>query len=146
VDFGGGAQGIVTRIGIRASVMRMPNGADVIIPNGSFISGNVTNWTLSSRQLVLTVLVSLAPPIDAQSVLQLLESAAAALPHISKEPPPEATLLNLVGGFLTFQLRAWADEDSDWIRVRSDLSAAINAAVAQKNYTMKLLLGLLIRL
>ena len=44
-QFRDGKVGEVTRIGIRASVIRTANGSEVIVPNGSLISSQVTNWT-----------------------------------------------------------------------------------------------------
>jgi hypothetical protein len=54
----GGNVGEVTRIGIRASVIRTADGSEVIVPNGSLISSQVTNWTFSDRQRVVEVSVS----------------------------------------------------------------------------------------
>ena len=45
----GGNLGEVSRIGIRASVIRTADGSEVIVPNGSLISSQVTNWTFSDR-------------------------------------------------------------------------------------------------
>jgi potassium-dependent mechanosensitive channel len=45
----GGNVGEVTRIGIRASVIRTADGSEIIVPNGSFISSQVANWTFSDR-------------------------------------------------------------------------------------------------
>jgi len=39
----GGNVGEVSRIGIRASVIRTADGSEVILPNGSLISSQVTN-------------------------------------------------------------------------------------------------------
>ena len=41
-----GNVGEVRRIGIRASIIRTADGSEVIVPNGSLISSQVTNWTL----------------------------------------------------------------------------------------------------
>jgi small-conductance mechanosensitive channel len=43
----GELQGRVRRIGIRASVVRTVQGAEVIIPNSQLTTNQVTNWTLS---------------------------------------------------------------------------------------------------
>ena len=45
-----GTTGTVTRIGIRSSTVQTFQGAEVIIPNANFISGKVTNWTLSETK------------------------------------------------------------------------------------------------
>jgi small-conductance mechanosensitive channel len=45
----GADTGRVRRIGIRASIIRLGTGAEIIMPNGKLISDPVTNWTLSAR-------------------------------------------------------------------------------------------------
>jgi potassium efflux system protein len=49
----GDAAGVVERIGIRASILRTAGGTEIIVPNGSLISNNVTNWTLSSEERII---------------------------------------------------------------------------------------------
>src|SRR5271165_1783379 len=62
----GGNVGEVTRIGIRASVIRTADGSEVIVPNGSLISSQVTNWTFSDRQRAVEVSVNVAGGADPQ--------------------------------------------------------------------------------
>jgi len=61
-----GTVGEVRRIGIRATVVRTPDGSEAIIPNGTLISGQVTNWTFSDQQraieISVTVVRGAAPP------------------------------------------------------------------------------------
>jgi small-conductance mechanosensitive channel len=45
-----GTAGTMKHIGIRASVIRTCDGAEVIVPNGILLSDSVTNWTLSDRR------------------------------------------------------------------------------------------------
>ena len=42
----GNLQGMVRRIGIRASVLHTGQGADIIVPNSQLVTEKVTNWTL----------------------------------------------------------------------------------------------------
>ena len=56
----GGSVGEVSRIGIRASVIRTADGSEIIVPNGSLISSQVTNWTLSDRKRAVEVSVNVA--------------------------------------------------------------------------------------
>jgi small-conductance mechanosensitive channel len=132
-----GAEGVVTRIGIRASVVRSIDGSEIIVPNGNFISNEVTNLTLSVNDLVINILVSVAPGIDANEMIQLLKNAAAAHPQILKEPAPQALLLNFSNASLNFELRAFVSQSANWMGVRSDLSLAISAALTAKNFTLK---------
>jgi small-conductance mechanosensitive channel len=49
---------ILSRIGIRASVIRTSDGSEVIVPNGLLISSQVTNWTFSDQQRAVEVSVN----------------------------------------------------------------------------------------
>jgi len=76
----GGMVGEVRRIGIRASVICTADGSEIIVPNGSFISGQVTNWTFSDRKRAVEVSANVVGGIDPQRVVELLKSTAAAHP------------------------------------------------------------------
>jgi potassium-dependent mechanosensitive channel len=127
----GGNVGEVSRIGIRASVIRTADGSEVIVPNGSLISSQVTNWTFSDRKRAVEVSVNVAGGADPQRVAELLKTTAAAHPGVAKEPLPQAYVVNFSAGALTFQLRAWIDRYEDLAQLRSDLSVAVNDALAR---------------
>ena len=128
----GGNVGEVSRIGIRASVIRTADGSEVIVPNGSLISSQVTNWTFSDRQRAVEVSVNVAGGADPQRVVELLKSTAAAHPGVAKEPSPQVYVANFSAGAVTFQLRAWTDRHEDWAQLRSDLSVAVNDALVRE--------------
>ena len=128
----GGNVGEVSRIGIRASVIRTADGSEVIVPNGSLISSQVTNWTFSDRQRAVEVSVNVIGGADPQRVVELLKSTAAAHPGVAKEPAPQVYVTNFSAGAVTFQLRAWTDRHEDWAQLRSDLSLAVNEALARE--------------
>jgi small-conductance mechanosensitive channel len=125
--------GVVERIGIRASIIRANSGAEIIVPNGSLISGQVINWTLSNGQRVVEIPVTVSSKADPARVIALLLEAAQAHPLVIKETPPQALLDTFTATTLTFQLRAWTDSYNQWQKVRSDLSMAINAALVKEN-------------
>jgi small-conductance mechanosensitive channel len=62
----------------------------------------------------------------------LLKSTAAAHPGVAKELLPQVYVVNFSAGAVTFQLRAWTDRYQDWAQLRSDLSVAVNDALARK--------------
>src|SRR5271165_7029015 len=128
----GGNVGEVSRIGIRASVIRTADGSEVIVPNGSLISSQVTNWTFSDRQRAVEVSVNVAGGADSQRVVELLKNTAAAHPGVAKAPLPQVYVVNFSAGAVTFQLRAWTDRHEDWAQLRSDLSVAVNNALARE--------------
>src|SRR5271166_4379586 len=128
----GGNVGEVTRIGIRASVIRTSDGSEVIVPNGALISSQVTNWTFSDQHRAVEVPVTVTGGADSQRVVALLKSTAAAHPGVAKQPLPQVYVTNFSAGAVTYQLRAWTDRHEDWAQLRSDLSVAVNDALARE--------------
>jgi len=128
--------GTVERIGIRASVMLLGNGAELIVPNGNLISNPVTNWTLTNSERVIEIAVNVAPKVDPQHVLNLLMNVARSNRSVIKNPPPEALLVSLSGTALAFKLRAWIDSEEEWMKITSELTLAIHAALAKENIAM----------
>ena len=128
----GGNVGEVSRIGIRASVIRTADGSEVIVPNGSLISSQVTNWTFSDRKRAVEVSVNVVGGSDSQRVVELLKRTAVAHPGVTKEPTPHVYVTNFSAGAVTFKLRGWTDRHEDWAQLRSDLSVAVNDALARE--------------
>lgn len=128
--------GEVRQIGIRASIIRTKDGSEVIVPNGLLISGQVTNWTLSDRGRAVEVSVTVAPTADLQQVADLLKSIAADHADVAKDPPPQAHVTSITATAVAFQLRIWTERNEAWAQVRSDLSVAINQALAREKILM----------
>jgi len=127
--------GKVERIGIRASVILLTNGSEMIVPNGNLISNPVTNWTLSNCERVIEVPVTVTSKTDPQHILDILTNVAKAHPSVLKNPAPQGFLITF-GATLSFRLRAWIDAEEDWMKVTSDLSLAINAALAKESIAL----------
>ena len=128
--------GEVQRIGIRACVIRTADGSEVIVPNGAIISNKVKNWTFSDRYRAVEVSVSVARGADPRRIVELLKCVAANHPSVAKEPAPHAYIVNFAPGAVSFQLRAWTDRYDDWVQMRSDLSLAVDEALARENITI----------
>ena len=116
--------GRVERIGIRASIIRASNGAEIIIPNGTLISNNVTNWTFSNKARRIDVPIQAALAADPEQVKRLLLEVAKRYPDVAETPEPQALLTALGPDALTFELRIWTDASSDWASLKSDLTSA----------------------
>ncbi|HEX9445932.1 MAG TPA: mechanosensitive ion channel domain-containing protein [Candidatus Binatia bacterium] len=130
------ASGVVERIGIRASVIRTPNGSEIIVPNGKLISERLTNWTLSNRRRTIELPVAVAQGADPGRVIALLERVAAAHPLVTDVPPPEALVVKLSPD-LAFELRAWTGEIEKWMQIRSELAITVSAALAAEKIAIR---------
>jgi potassium-dependent mechanosensitive channel len=133
----GGNEGVVKRIGIRASIVEAPNGSEFIVPNGSLISETVTNWTYSDRRRRIDLPVAVTGPADARRVMELLTGAAAGQPRALKDPPPQVLLGSVTGDSMNFELRIWTDQSEDWSQIRSELALAVRATLAEHKIVVK---------
>jgi potassium-dependent mechanosensitive channel len=124
----GTLQGWVRRIGIRASILRTVQGAEVIIPNAQLITEQVTNWTLSDQQRRLDLPVGVSYGTAPGKVIELLEGVARAHPQVLKDPPPKCLFMGYGDSAINFELRAWT-EYATTVQVHSDLTVAIYDAV-----------------
>ena len=125
----GKLQGKVQRIGIRASIVRTFQGAEMIVPNSQLVSEQVTNWTLSDqlRRIDLPVRMDYsAPP---QKVIEVIEAVAIAHPMVLKNPKPQVLFVGFGDNSINFELRAWTDQFIDWVKIRSELTVAVYDAV-----------------
>ncbi len=106
----GDLSGEVRRIGIRASVVRTWQGAEIIVPNAQLITERVTNWTLSDRRrrIDLPVGVNYGAPLE--KVFQLLESVAQAHPRVLRDPAPRAFFLRFGESAIHYELRVWVED------------------------------------
>ena len=117
--------GQVKRIGIRSSVVRTYDGAEVIVPNGTLISNELINWTLSDAHRRVDVRVGVAYGTDPDRVLKILIAAADENPNTMSDPEPRAYFLGFGDSSLDFRLLAWSDLDHR-LEMESELKVAIN--------------------
>jgi potassium efflux system protein len=124
----GNFQGRVHRIGIRASVVRTAQGAEIIVPNAQLITQDVTNWTLSDRLRRIDLPVSVIAGAAPKKVIELIETVARAHPQVLHDPAPRCLFMSYGDNAINFELRAWTDFANSG-QVHSDLTVAIYEAV-----------------
>ena len=125
----GAVQGVVRRIGIRASVVHTGQGADIIVPNSQFVTEKVTNWMLTDQLRRIDLPVGVNYGAVPQHVIALLEGVARAHPQVLPDPPPQAFFTGYGDSAINFTLFAWPDHFNHWGQVKSDLTAAVYEAV-----------------
>jgi len=131
VDLGGGVTGPVTRIGIRSSTVQSFQGSEIIIPNGTFISENVTNWTLSESKRRLDLAVGVAYGSDPKLVKEVLERPACQHPDVLTSPGPEAFFMGFGDSSLNFELRFWVMQESNIVKVKSEVALEVMRLLAE---------------
>ncbi|MFT7286760.1 MAG: potassium efflux system protein [Halieaceae bacterium] len=119
----GGADGTVTRINARATVIETFEGKELLIPNKELITNVVTNWSLSSPKLRIVIPIGIAYGSDVGEAMRLLVQVARANPEVLAEPDPVVTFEDFGDNALVLWLRCFAQRD--YPRVASELRKAI---------------------
>jgi potassium-dependent mechanosensitive channel len=124
--------GRVLSIGMRATVIRNWNGAEVVVPNSDLVSTAVTNWTLSDVLRRIEVAVGVAYGTDPEQVVRLLLEVAKSIPHILDAPEPSALFRGFGESSLDFVLRAWTNvEYEKSAALTSDLAIAVHRRLSE---------------
>lgn len=119
--------GTVTRIRTRATTVLDFDNQEIVIPNKTFITGQVTNWTLSDDVTRLIIDVSVAHGSDPAEVQRMLLAIAAEHPKVLREPEANCWFMALEGQGQKFELRVYVGAVDDRLPVRNDLNRSINA-------------------
>ena len=128
-----GVTGTVAKIRIRAITMIDPDRKEVIVPNKSFVTGQVINWALSNTVTRLVVSVGVAYGSDLDLVKRLLLQAAHEQPSILKDPEPRALFLTFGASTLDHELRVYVGQVSERNDTLDALNRRVNELFAENN-------------
>lgn len=122
----GPLSGTVTRIRTRATTILDWDNREIVIPNKSFITGDLINWTLSDTTTRITVKVGAAYGCEPDKVLSLLREVAEAHPRVLREPKPTSWLMAFGASSIDFELRVFVPEIRDRLPVSTELATRIH--------------------
>jgi len=122
--------GKVKEIGIRSSMVRTIDGAEVIVPNSNLVSNEVINWTLSDKYRRLEIKVGVKYGTDPEKVLEILRKVAEENDKIMKKPDPVSLFIGFGDSSLDFRLLIWTYDFENWLKVQSDINVGVNRALA----------------
>jgi potassium efflux system protein len=126
----GGKTGTVTRINIRATTILNYDRQEEILPNRSFITGDVTNWTRGDTINRVVISIGVAYGSDVDAVTKLLMKVAKDAPKVLSDPPPSVVFIDHGDSALLFNLRTFVPSPDELFTTRDHLNKAINKALA----------------
>ena len=126
-----GISGNVREIGMRATTIKTFDGADVVVPNGTLLSENLTNWTLRDMFRRIEINVGVAYGADPERVIELMMDVVRSEPGVSDTPEPTAYLIAFGASSLDFSVRAWTRDYNHWVAIRSRLLTRIHASLGE---------------
>ncbi|HHV6349991.1 TPA: mechanosensitive ion channel domain-containing protein, partial [Haemophilus influenzae] len=128
-----GVSGTVAKIRIRAITLIDFDRKEIIVPNKSFVTGQVTNWALSSTMTRLVISVGVAYGSDLTLVRQLLLQAADEQPTVLRDPKPSAYFLTFGASTLDHELRVYVEQVGDRTSTTDAINRRINELFAEHN-------------
>ncbi|MFP5260121.1 MAG: mechanosensitive ion channel domain-containing protein [Acidobacteriota bacterium] len=118
--------GEVVDLSVRNTIMRTLDNTTVIIPNSSFLRGEIVNLSYHDATMRLTIPVTVAPGTKIKKVRKLLTQIAKEHPDVLKKPAPEVLLRSFGRLGLEFDLQVWIENFLKKFQVQSELATTID--------------------
>ena len=126
----GELEGTVTGIQIRATRITDFDNREVLMPNKSIITENVTNWTLNDQVTRIIIRIGVAYGSDVDQVREIILQAVTDHVDTLSAPSPAVFFLSHGDSSLNFEARVFVATPSKRLPVTHDLNRSINLALS----------------
>jgi potassium efflux system protein len=120
--------GTVSRIRIRSTTITDWDRKEVLVPNKTFLTDTLVNWTLSDPITRLIITVGVAYGSDPALVHRVLLETSEANPLVLKEPAPVVLFMEFGDSALNFEVRVFVRKLTDRFPLTHELHMAIMRA------------------
>ncbi len=127
----GGITGTVSRIRIRATTLVDWDRKEQIIPNKTFVTQDLTNWTLSDPITRVIIRVGVAYGSDVDKVQELLYQVAVENERVVEEPAPAVFCVELGDSKIDFEVRVFVRDLLDFMPLSHELHSAITRTLKE---------------
>ncbi|MEP1213626.1 MAG: mechanosensitive ion channel domain-containing protein [Marinobacter sp.] len=125
----GNITGTVSRIRIRATTLVDWDRKEQIIPNKTFVTQDLTNWTLSDSITRVILHVGVAYGSDVDQVQQLLTEVAQDNERVVDDPAPAVFCVGLGDSRIEFELRVFVNDPLDIMPLSHEIHSATTHAL-----------------
>ena len=126
----GNLSGTVTRIRTRATTIVDFERKEIIVPNKTFVTSHLVNWTLSDTVTRVTITVGVAYGSDLDKVRDLLLQIAHDNPRVLRDPEPSVWFLTFGASTLDHEMRVHVAALSDRTAAIDEINRAIDREFA----------------
>ena len=118
--------GQVNKIGVRAVSIVTRDGKEYLIPNELLMTQEVVNWSYSTRDVRISIPVSVAYDCDTELARKLMIAAADASPRVLATPKPNVWITKLGENGIDHEIRVWIlDPEAGIGPVRSEILSRV---------------------
>jgi len=121
----GGVDGVVTRIRIRATTITDLDRKELIVPNKSFITTELVNWTLSDPVTRVKVPIGIGYGADTELAERLILKAARENSRVLKDPPPRTRMMGYGDSSVDYELRVFVNKWANIVPVKDELYTSV---------------------
>ncbi len=127
----GELNGTVSRIRIRATTITDFDRKEIIVPNKSFITERVVNWTLSDPITRVRIPVGVAYGSDPEQARRVILQAVRSVPLVRTDPEPRVFFMGFGDSALNYDVYAFASELADRLPIVNDVHVAVERALRE---------------
>lgn len=122
----GNLHGTVSRIRIRATTVTDFDRKEIIIPNKTFVTDQLINWSLSDNITRVVLTYGVAHGSDMDKVHQLLHQAADENARVLTDPEPQVFCLSYGQHSLNFELRIFVNDLLDRLFAADEINCRVD--------------------
>lgn len=127
----GGITGTVSRIRIRATTLVDWDRKEQIVPNKTFVTQDLTNWTLSDPITRVILRVGVAYGSDVDTVQQILMEVANGNERVVDDPAPAVFCVGLGDSSIDFEVRVFVKDLLDIMPLSHEIHASVTKALRE---------------
>jgi len=127
----GEISGTVSRIRIRATTITDFDNKELVVPNKSFVTDPLINWTLSDPVTRIVIDVGIAYGSDTEKAHRIMTDLIHDHPEVLDDPNPTVFFVGFGESSLDFQIRVFVRERIKRMPLKHDLHMALDKALRE---------------
>lgn len=120
-----GNTGVIQRVNVRATDIRLPNGTTLIVPNSQFITANVQNYSAGHNPLKMNLVFAVPTNVNLDKVQALFMLVVAEQPDVLRDPAPQSWLGDRIGDTVDATLAIYTARGTNSDAVRTAVVGAL---------------------
>jgi potassium-dependent mechanosensitive channel len=125
--------GKVSRIQMRATTLIDPDQKELIIPNKTFITSQLVNWTLSDSTTRIVIPIKIAYGSNVDLAHKVMLEVVRSIPSVLEDPAPSVVLTGFGENVLEFSVRVYVGELANRLPVTHALHVNLEKRLRENN-------------